>query len=110
MVLVHSPSSQHTCDLFERATLLLFQYMDNFPLVVYLLQALNKIAACSGLALSDRALRVSQRLHSSTAQLSDTPITLALPLSLRNTREDVGTRAMNETDGRRGRRANQHIH
>jgi hypothetical protein len=82
MVLVHSPSSQHACDLFERATLLLSRYMDDFPLVLFLLQALNSIAACSRLALSDNALEVSRRLRLSAAQLSDIPVALALPLSL----------------------------
>jgi hypothetical protein len=65
------------------ATVLLSQYVDNFPLVVYLLQALNNVAARSRLALSDKALRVFQRLHLSTAQSLDIPVALALPLSLK---------------------------
>jgi hypothetical protein len=82
MILAHSPSSQHAYDLFGRATSLLSRYTDDFPLVVYLLQALNNVAARSRLALSNKALGVCRRLHLSTAQLSDTPVALAIPLSL----------------------------
>ena len=82
MVLAHSPSSQHADELFGRATSLLSRYTDEFPLVVYLLQALNNVAARSELALSDKVLGVCRRLQLSTAQLSDAPVALTIPLSL----------------------------
>jgi hypothetical protein len=82
MVLVHSPLSQYAGGLYERATSLLSRYMDDFPLVLFLLQALNDVATRSRLTLSDNALEMSRRLHLSAAQLSDTPIALVLPLSL----------------------------
>ena len=81
IVLVHSPSSQHAYDLFGRVTSLLSRYMDDFPLVSYLLQALNSVAARSGLQMSGNILEVFRGLNLSVAQLSDAPIALMLPVS-----------------------------
>ena len=80
ILLVHSSSSQHASDMFGRATSLLSRYMDDFPLVVYLLQAMNNVAAHSRLAPSSNAMEVSRRLNLLTAQLSDAPVALALPV------------------------------
>ena len=82
ILLVHSPSSQHACDLFGRAILLLSRYMDDFPLVLYLLRALNNVAERSRLPLSGNALEVSRRLQLLTAKLSDVPVALVIPVSL----------------------------
>lgn len=82
IILVHSPSSGHACGLLGKASLLLSPYIDDFPLVPYLLRALNNVAARSRLPPSSNALEVSRRLYLSTAQMSDTPVALLLPVSL----------------------------
>jgi hypothetical protein len=93
IILVHSPSSQHARDLFGRVTSLLSRYMDDFPLVLYLLQALNSIAARLRLPPSATALEVSQRVHLSNAELSNAPVALMLPVSseIRETKSEGGS-------------------
>jgi hypothetical protein len=81
IVLAHSPSSQRARDIFERATSLLSRYTDDFPLVRYLLQALNSVAARLELPLSDSTVELFRRVKSSTAGLSDIPVALVLPVS-----------------------------
>jgi hypothetical protein len=81
IVLVNSPSGQHTYDLLRRASLLLSPYKDDFPLIPYLLRALNDVAAHSRLPPSGNTPEVSRRLHLSTEQISDTPVALVLPVS-----------------------------
>lgn len=80
MVLVHSPSSQRARVIFERATALLSRYTDDFPLVRYLMQALNSVAARSELPLSDSTVELFRRAKLSTAGLSDIPVALVLPV------------------------------
>jgi hypothetical protein len=78
--LIHSLSSQHACECFERATSLLFRHMGHFPLVVYLLQALNNIAARFRVPLSGVAMEAFREAHLSPAELSDVPVALVLPV------------------------------
>jgi hypothetical protein len=82
MVLTYSPSSQRALHMFERATSLLFRYMDVYALVRYLMQALNSVAIRLGLPLSNNTVELVRRVESSTARLSDIPVALVLPVPL----------------------------
>lgn len=81
ILLVHAASSFHACDLFGRATLLLSRYVDDFPLVLYLLQALKTLAVRLRLPLSSNALEVFRMVHLSPEELADVPTALVLPVS-----------------------------
>lgn len=80
VILVHASSSQHARDLFGRAILLLFRYVDDFPLALCLLQAFKTLAARLHLPLSSFALGVFQRVYLSTAEMADVPVALVLPV------------------------------
>lgn len=81
VILVHVSSSQHAHDLFGRAISLLFRYVDDFPLALYLLQAFKTLVVRLQLPLPSVALGVFQRVHLSTAEMADVPVALVLPVS-----------------------------
>jgi hypothetical protein len=91
--LIHSVSSQRACEFFGRATSLLFRRMGDFPLVPYLLQALNNVAARLRVPLSDVALEASRGVHLSPEELLDVPVALVLPISWKLL-EDVSGRGL----------------
>lgn len=94
IVLAFSPSSQQARNVFERATSLLSRHMDDFTLVPYLLQALNSVAARLELPLPNVTVELLLRARLSTAELSDIPVALMLPVSLGIPKYISGQRAL----------------
>jgi hypothetical protein len=68
--------------LFERACSLMDEHMDQYPIALYLVQALQVIAESLKLPLSDEILKVFTKSSLATCNATDVPVAFVLPVPL----------------------------
>jgi len=69
-------------DLFERACSLMEEHAEEYPIVLYLLRALEVIAKDMGLHLSSAALRTFRKSSLAVCGMTDVPVAIVIPVSV----------------------------
>jgi hypothetical protein len=85
--------------LFERACSLIDEHVEEYPIALYLLRALEVIAENVRLPLSGGLLRIFRRLSLTAYDTADVPVAFVLPIPLEMVQlipieEGLGTRKM----------------
>jgi hypothetical protein len=68
--------------VLERACSLMDEHVDEFPIALYLLQALVVVAERLRLPLSDEVLEIFRKSSMATCKLTDVPVAIILPVPL----------------------------
>jgi hypothetical protein len=83
IALTQMKDHQHQAySMFERACSLMDDHVDEYPLALYLLQALRVVAERLKLPLSDEFLRIFRKSSLATCELTDVPVAIILPVPL----------------------------
>jgi hypothetical protein len=88
-----------SCSLFERACSLMEVHVEEYPIALYLLRALEVIAENVRLPLSGGLLRIFRRLSLTAYDTADVTVAFVLPIPLEMVQlipieEGLGTRKM----------------
>jgi len=69
-------------DLFERACSLIEEHVEEFPIALYLLRALEVIAKNIGLPLSSAVMRTFRKQSLEACEMTDVPVAIVIPVSV----------------------------
>jgi hypothetical protein len=70
------------CSLFERACSLMDEHMDQYPIALYLVRALEVIVKNVGLPLSGGVLKIFRKSSLAACDTTDVPVAFVLPVPL----------------------------
>jgi hypothetical protein len=69
-------------DLFERACSLLEKHVEEYPIALYLLRALEVIAGNMGLTLSSAVMGTFRKSSLEVCEMTDVPVAIVIPVSV----------------------------